>query len=99
MDDFETHLSPQTLYEAISILYSLAKEKQIQLILTTHSQELIDEFLDIMNFYNKLSHLKIFRMKSDGVSSSLTEFSGKEAYELRLEQEVDFRYEYPKKGE
>ncbi len=99
LDDLEAHLSPQTLYEGISLLYSLAKEKQIQLLITTHSQELIDEFLDLLNFYHQLPNLKIIRLKSDGVTSSFTEFSGKEAYELRMEEEIDFRYEFPKKGE
>ena len=99
IDDLESHLSPKTLYETVSFLYALAKEKQIQLFFTTHSQELIDEWLDMMNFYNELSHLKIIRMKLDGFLSSFYEFSGKEAYELRLEKELDFRYEYPKKGE
>lgn len=95
IDDFETHYSPQTMYEIVSLVYSLAKERQIQVFITTHSQELIDEWLDILNFYNELSHLKIIRMKSDGTASSLTEFTGKEAYELRMEKEIDFRYEYP----
>ncbi len=99
LDDLESHFSPQTLYEVVSLLYYLAKEKQIQLFLTTHSQELIDEWLDMMNFYHQLSDLKLFRIKSDGKTSSFTEFSGKEAYELRLEKELDFRYESPKKGD
>lgn len=99
IDDFEAHLSPGTLYETVSLVYSLAKERNIQLFITTHSQELIDEWLDIMNFYHKLSDLKIIRMKSDGTLSSHIEFWGKEAYELRMEHEWDFRYEHPKKGE
>ncbi len=99
LDHFECHLSVQTLYEGVSLLFSLAKQKQIQLFLTTHSQELIDEFLDLLNFYNELSNLKIIRLKSDGDTSSYTEFSGKEAYELRVEHELDFRYESPQKGE
>ncbi len=99
IDDFECHLSPQTIYESISLLYSLAKEKQIQLFITTHSQELIDEWLDLCNFYNELSYLKIIRLQSNGTTSSFTVFTGKEAYELRMEKELDFRYEYSKKGE
>lgn len=99
LDDLEANLSPKTLYEGISLLYSLAKEKQIQLFITTHSQELIDEFLDLLKFYQQLSNLKIIRLKSDGIVSSFTEFSGKEAYELRMEEEIDFRYESYQKGE
>lgn len=99
LDDFECQLSPQTLYEAVSLLYSLAKEKQIQLFITTHSQELIDEWLDILNFYHELSKFTLVRLKSDGISSSFTQFTGKEAYELRIEKELDFRYEYARKGE
>jgi len=99
LDDLECHFSPKTLYEGISFLYSLAKAKQIQLFITTHSLELIDEFLDLLHFYNELSNLKIIRLKSDGESSSFVEFSGKEAYELRIETEVDFRNEVSWKGE
>lgn len=99
IDDFETHLSVQTLYEAVSLVYSLAAKKQIQLFITTHSQETIDEWLDLINFHKELSSCKIIRLKSNGITSSCTEFSAKVAYELRMEKEVDFRYEYPKKGE
>ncbi len=95
LDDLDTHLSPQTMYEVCSLLYTLAKEKHIQLFITTHNQELIDEFLDLANFYNELSHLQIIRIKTDGVTSASDEFTGKEAYELRMEKEIDFRYEYP----
>ena len=41
----------------------------------------------------------IIRMKTETNSTSHIEFSGKEAYELRMEQELDFRYDYCKKGE
>jgi len=99
IDDFESHLSVQTLYEAVSLIHSLATEKQIQLFITTHSQETIDEWLDLLNFHNDLSMCKIIRLKSDGIQSSSIIFAGKEAYELRMEKETDFRYEYPKKGE
>ncbi len=99
LDHFESQLSVQTLYEGVSFLFSLAKKKQIQLFLTTHSQELIDEFLDILNFYNELDNLKVIRLKSDGKTSSFSDFSGKEAYQLRMEHELDFRYESSQKGE
>ena len=95
LDDLETHLSPKALYEVVSIVYSIAKERNIQLFITTHSHELMDEFLDLANFYDELSRIQIIRLKSDGENSSSTGFSGKEAYELRMEKEIDFRYEYP----
>ena len=53
MDDLEAHLAPKTLYEVVSLLYSLAKERKIQLFITTHSQELLDEWLDNHSYENR----------------------------------------------
>ena len=93
IDGLEHQFAKTTLYEIVNFIYQIAKERQIQLFMTTQSAEVIDEWLDIMHFYNELSHLSIIRMKAEKEKTSCLEYDGKRAFSLRIEQEFDFRNE------
>lgn len=93
VDGLDYAFSKQTIPEVVNFLYQLAKEREIQLFLTTQSAELIDEWLDLMNDYNDLEHLKIIRLKSDKQQTTCKEYHGNRAFHLRMESDADFRDE------
>ncbi|MBP3448584.1 MAG: AAA family ATPase [Clostridia bacterium] len=93
IDGFESQFAKNTIPEVVNFVYQLAKERQIQLFLTTQSAELIDEWLDLLHFYNELDKLCIIRLRSDKNSTTCQLTEGKRAYELRMERQTDFRDE------
>lgn len=93
IDGLEYQFAKNTVYEIVNFIYQIAKERQIQLFITTQSAEIIDEWLDLTHFYNDLSHLRIFRFKSEKERTTCLEYDGMRAYQLRIEQEIDFRNE------
>lgn len=97
IEGMENHLARNTLYEVVNLIYQLAKERQLQLFVTTHSAEVIDEWLDIMHFYNDLSQLKLYRLKSEQEKTSCQTYGGERAYQLRIEDGIDFRNEIIRK--
>ena len=74
-------------------IYQLAKDRQIQVFLVTQSAEVIDEWLDLLHFYHKLEFLTILRLRSDKKTTSCQLTKGERAYQMRLENEADFRDE------
>lgn len=93
IDGLEYQFAKNTLYEIVNFIYQITKERQIQLFITTQSSEVIDEWLDIMQFYNELSALRILRLKAEKDKTTCLEYHGERAYQLRIEQEFDFRNE------
>lgn len=93
IDALDYQFAKNTVYEVVNFIYKTAKERQIQLFITTQSAEMIDEWLDLMHFYNDLSNFKIFRFRSDKNHTSCMEYEGPRAYQLRLEENADFRNE------
>lgn len=98
IDAMETEIAKNSYEELVQMCYCLAKEKQIQLFLTTHSQELLDEWLDTMHFYHDLSHFKLICLRAAENKTIAQEYSGKQAYERRMEEQWDFFRQHPEKG-
>lgn len=99
IDGLEQQFAKNTVTEVINFIYRLAKERQIQVFLTTQSAEIIDECLDLMKFHNDLEKLTIIRLRSDKESTTCLTFPGERAYQLRLEREIDFRDEPHNEGD
>ncbi len=93
IDGFEYLLAKNTVTEVINFIYQLAKERQIQVFLVTQSAEIIDEWLDLLHFYNELCFLTILRLRSDREATSCQLTNGERAYQIRLERKTDFRDE------
>ncbi len=93
IDGLEYQFAKNMVYEVVNFIYQTAKERQIQLFLTTQSAEMIDEWLDIMHFYNDLSNMRIFRFIKEKERTSCLEYEGARAYQLRLEEDADLRNE------
>ncbi|MBQ7950882.1 MAG: hypothetical protein IJ278_04095 [Clostridia bacterium] len=99
VDGFECLLAKNTVREAVNFIYQLSKERQIQLFLVTQSAEIIDEWLDLLHFYNELNLLTILRLRSDKETTSCQITDGERAYQIRLEKELDFRDEKQKEND
>lgn len=91
LDPADYLMAPNSFPILTELLYHLASKRRLQLFCTTHSLELIDEWLELMCFYHQLSEISIFKIQSKPDSCHITKYSGQTAYELRMEKNEDLR--------
>ena len=91
IDPVEYRISPNTFPVLVELLYHIASKRQIQLFLTTQSLEFIDEWLDLLHFYNQLSEISLVKLQTKPDGCIAKQYLGELMYQLRMEHQTDFR--------
>ncbi len=91
LDSAEHQISPNTFPFLVELLYHIASKRQIQLFITTHSLEFIDEWLDLLHFYRQLSELSLIKLQAKPEQCIAKQYSGELMHQLRMEHQTDFR--------
>lgn len=93
IDEIDTGFHPEAQYEFSEHLASYAKENNVQLFLTTHNLEFIDNYLQALNSYDSsiLEDTRIITVKDIDDNPSIRTLSGTEVYKARSDFNLEIR--------
>lgn len=93
IDEIDSGFHPEAQYEFSEHLASYAMENNVQLFLTTHNLEFIDNYLFAVSKYDSsiLDETRIITVKDIDTNPSLRTLSGTEAYKARSDFNLEIR--------
>lgn len=93
IDEIDTGFHPEAQYEFSEHLASYANENNVQLFLTTHNLEFIDNYLQAVNKYDSsiLENTRIITVKDIDSDTSVRTLTGTEVYKARADFNLEVR--------
>ena len=89
VDEFETALHISAMREVFSFVVEAAKKSNVQLFMTTHSLEAVDELLEGIS--DNLHKVRVIRLKKKKGKTFSYILDGYEAMESRKEYDLELR--------
>ncbi|MHC1637258.1 MAG: AAA family ATPase [Candidatus Nezhaarchaeales archaeon] len=91
IEDPENHQHPKGLATIMRFTLKMAKERELQLLMTTHNIELIDMLLEEAEKQENLNNIAIYKLTLEEGNLNATRYEAQEAIQLRKELNYDLR--------